>query len=333
MNHASPVQPCPTPDRSALANHCRAFAPGVALLALGVGLLGCSESPSLDKTSTFQGALAVDSFPQRPESVHATNELGGLLKVPVSSTGDFRIELSRGHHYTLAVGSGTDRVNVVFPRATGQLTSQFKVSSGAALVSLGTVRYFAAAPPGGFFLKSAHETSGNLASSTAEQADGELGECVNGMILGTGAICVDDDGDVACEGDRSDGDGECENGKDTSTGLACVDSPEASDGDGECENGKDTSTGLACTDPADGSDGDGECEDGKDSTTGLACVDPADASDGDGECEDGVDSATGLPCTDPEDVVDPNRPMAVAEHNVPNQVGGCDEGGEEEGDD
>jgi len=283
MNHTRPTPRRPIQAGPSLATPEAACARRAALWALGMGLLACSGSAAPDTTSTFQGALSVDTFPQRPESVQASNELGDLLRVPVTSGGDFRIELSRDHSYTLAVRWGTERVSVVFPRASGQLTSQFDVSSGAAVVSLGTVRYFAAAPPGGFFLKSAYGTSGQLASSSSDSADGEVGECVDGMISGTGALCVDDDGDVACEGDHSDGDGECENGTDTTTGLACVDPPEASDGDGECENG--------------------------------------------------VDSSTGLPCTDPEDVVDPNQPMAIAEHNVPSQVGGCDEGGGEESDD
>jgi hypothetical protein len=256
----------------------------IALMVFGVALASCSESATPNTSSTFQGSLSVETFPQRPESVQATNELGVVTQALVSAAGDFRMDLSRDHAYILAVNWAAERVNVVFPRATGELTSRFDVASGAALVSLGSVRYFAAVPTGGFFLSSAHV---NLASTSAgevlDQADGEVGECVNGVILGTGAVCVDDDGSVACEGDPSDGDG--------------------------------------------------ECDDGKDISTGLACNDPVEASDGDGECEDGIDSGTGLACSDPEDGVDPTQPMAVAEHNVPDQVGGCDEGGEEEEDD
>lgn len=283
--------------------HKDAFACGIAVLALGVAVGACSETGTPpDTTSTFQGSLSLDTFPTRPDIVQTTNELGAVTQVAVGPRGDFRIYLSRDHSYTLAVRSGADGVKVVFPRATGQLTSRFDVASGAAFVSLGAVRYLAAAPAAGFQLKGAHAVSGQV----ADRADGEVGECVNGMIQGTGAVCVDDDGNVACEGAESDGESECEDGKDTA-GASCIDAPEGSDGDGECEDGKDASTGLACSDAQEASDGDGECEDGKDTT--------------------------GQPCTDTEDLVDPTRPMAVAEHNIPDQVGGCDEGGGEESDD
>ena len=313
--------------RRSTARRLRRVAPALGLFSLtGWLIVACSESSAPDKTSSFQGSLALETFPHPPDAVLATNEAGSTVQTSVANTGDFRMELPRDHRYTLEVGSGAERVTVVFPRTSG-LTSKFAVSSGAAVVSLGQIRYLSSAPGPGFFLKSAHVMVG---ADAADVAQGQLGDCVNGLLAGSGAICVDDAGDVACEGDGSDGDGECKNGVDTATGLACTDPVESSDGDGECKNGVDSTTGLACTDPPDASDGDGECQDGVDATTGLACTDPSESSDGDGECENGVDATTGLPCTDAEGSVDPHQPMAVAEHNVPDQVGGCDEGGGEE---
>ncbi|MEZ4369228.1 MAG: hypothetical protein R3B07_00325 [Polyangiaceae bacterium] len=127
-------------------------------------------------------------------------------------------------------------------------------------------------------------------------------------------------------------DGECENGVDATTGAPCVDEEgdvQCEDGanDGECENGVDVNTGAACTDAEDVSDGDGECVDGVDATTGAACTDAPDASDGDMECENGVDVATGAACVDVEDASG-EGPMAVAEHNAPSVLGGCDDGEE-----
>ena len=49
----------------------------------------------------------------------------------------------------------------------------------------------------------------------------------------------------------------------------------------------------------------------------------------DGECENGKDAKTGAPCTDDdaaEGSADPAKPMAVAEHNAPDDVGGCEDG-------
>jgi hypothetical protein len=117
----------------------------------------------------------------------------------------------------------------------------------------------------------------------------------------------------------SDGDGECENGVDATTGAACIDDQ----GDVSCQ-----------ADDANEQDNhaDGECENGVDSTTGAACTDPPEADDqADGECENGADVKTGAACTDPEEA-SPYAPMAVAEHNVPEEVGGCDDSGEESDD-
>jgi len=101
------------------------------------------------------------------------------------------------------------------------------------------------------------------------------------------------------------GGGECEDGVDVATGAACIDD----EGQMSCEEHDDD-------DDVDGNfEGDGECENGVDATTGGACTD---AADGDGEAED-------------TDEVSPEGPMAVAEHNAPNDVGGCDDEDEDDG--
>jgi hypothetical protein len=114
---------------------------------------------------------------------------------------------------------------------------------------------------------------------------------------------------------------QCVNGTIPSTGAAC-----ANDNAGGmvCEGGEGDD-GEA----EDGEAADGECVNGKDSTTGLACTDVPDATDGGGECVNGKDSVTGAACVDDE-AADPAQPMGVPDHNVPDDVGGCD--GEEEDD-
>ncbi len=122
-------------------------------------------------------------------------------------------------------------------------------------------------------------------------------------------------------------------------------SPAAAGADGECENGVDATTGAACVDDGemsceetDGEHADGEvgeCVNGFIKGSGAPCQDDdatteaADGADGaDGECENGVEASSGAACVD--DDADPTQPMAVAEHNVPDYVGGCDEGGDQE---
>lgn len=60
----------------------------------------------------------------------------------------------------------------------------------------------------------------------------------------------------------------------------------------------------------------------------------------DGECENGKDAVTGAPCVDEQDdgetnddQADPAKPMAVPEHNAPDDIAGCKEpaGGDGDG--
>jgi hypothetical protein len=238
--------------------------------------------------------------------VTATNELGAKTTTAPDASGQFRLVLHKGHTYRLAVELATGTTEpIVFPRASGLADQTFKISSGAATVGLGAVRHLEAAPAAGFKVKS-------VASPGTTPAEGNDAECENGVDANTGAACVDDNGELTCDAGHADdhgADGECENGVDVKTGAACTDAPAADDqADGECENGVDAKTGAACTDaPAADDQADGECENGVDAKTGATCQDVADASTSDG--------------------------MAIAEHNVPDDVGGCDDSGKEEADD
>jgi len=109
---------------------------------------------------------------------------------------------------------------------------------------------------------------------------------------------------------------------------------------------------LSASNPADGADGaDGECVDGYlagtttpciDDDGDVTCVDDGEddgeehddgEADGDGECVDGIDSTTGAACVDEPDVIDDAAagPVALPEHNVPDDVAGCgDDDGEHE---
>lgn len=155
----------------------------------------------------------------------------------------------------------------MFPRASKRLDTTVRVASGAATVALGAIRHFNAAPTDGFTVKS---SSSGATKPQTTSGDGNVGECVDGFVKGTGAACADDDNKASCE----NGEGENDNGA-----------------DGECENGKDAKTGAACTDEQGG----------------------AEAND---------DAASDA---------DPTKPMAVADHNAPDNVGGCNEGGDGDG--
>ena len=148
----------------------------------------------------------------------------------------------------------------MFPRTGCHLDLTFRISSGAAAVALGAVHHLGSAPAGGFSIKS----STKPASANGQQGDGQPGECVDGVVMGTNTPCVDDDHKATCEQES-----------------------ETSDGDGECKDGKDAKTGQPCTD-----------------------------TDKVGDEED----------------ADPKQAMAVPEVNPPNDVGGCNDGGDNEND-
>ena len=260
--------------------------------ASAVLALGCAAEPPPDTTSTVRGQLVASTYAAAPSSVIAVNESSKRITSSVNAAGGFSISLEKGHTYKLLVAHAAGEESMVFPRASGRLDTTFHVAGGAAVVDLGGVRHFESAPPTGFVVFS----SGTATSTDGTVGEGELGECVDGFIMGTGEACADDDGQVACE----EGDDEGEDGA------------EAEDGDAiECENGLD---------PA-----------------GQACVDEPDPNDPDDiQCADGIDP-NGQPCVDDddgaeeEDDADPAGQMSVPDHNPPDVIGGCDEGGEQEG--
>lgn len=194
-------------------------------LILTAGALSACGGRVERTDSTVKGTLELGSFPDSPIAVEAINEKHAITRANVGVSGAFSVGLERGHKYQLRVVLKNGSEPMVFPRADGTLDLTFKVTSGAALVSLGKVNHFASAPPEGFLM------SGN------SSGDGEVGECVDGFILGSGEACVDDDAKVSCEaGDNNEQEGEHETDDDDG------------DDDGECENGKDQATGAACVD-------------------------------------------------------------------------------------
>lgn len=205
----------------------RTFVFAISAAALVLVTSACKSSSSkADPTSTVQGKLSTSSFAVAPTGVDAIDEVGARTHAAVAADGAFRLDLMKGHVYTLVVVGPKGDEPMVFPRTGGRLDRTFRVSSGASLVALGTVRHLDRAPDGGFVVRSGAAASGGVKpATTGTGGDGEVGECVDGQVKGTGAPCVDDDEKTTCE-----------------------EGPEASDGDGECENGKDTKTGQACSD-------------------------------------------------------------------------------------
>ena len=204
--------------------------------AAALVLVACSSSSGQQPatTSSVSGKLTLSSFAKAPAAVDAVDETGKRTHGDVAPDGAFHLDLAKGHVYELlVVGPGFEEP-IVFPRATGRLDKSFRISSGAAIVSLGSVRHYDSAPQAGFkILKLESQQSGQ--TGQGETADGEDGECVDGHLQGTNTPCVDDDDKTTCEKGHDDGnhddenDGECDNGKDAKTGQACTDD----DHDGE----------------------------------------------------------------------------------------------------
>ena len=154
-----------------------------------VATIACSSTKS-KPSSTVEGRLDAATFALgAPTAVDAVDETGARTHVVVAPDGAFKLVIAKGHVYRLAALTPAGEVSLVFPRTDGRLDRTFRVSSGAALVGLGTVRHF----------------------DHAQQS-----------------FAVVDDGKTSCEdgeqgADDHGGDGECENGKDAKTGQPCAD--------------------------------------------------------------------------------------------------------------
>jgi hypothetical protein len=237
---------------------------GLFFFVIAVGCGTSTQTPVT--TSKVTGSLTAASFPAAPTAVEAIDETGAKLQAPTDAQGNFQLVLAKGHTYRFAVVLGSGSEPVVFPRASKRLDTTVRISSGAATIALGAIRHLNAAPVSGFTVKTA---STGTKPQTENAGEGNDGECVNGVIEGTGAACVDDDGKASCDSGNDNG------------------------ADGECENGKDAKTGAPCTDAEQGA--------------------------GDGETDDDATAA------------DPTKPMAVPDHNAPDNVAGCNEGGDGDG--
>lgn len=219
----------------------------ISMASLVVVTSACKKSASskADPTSTVQGQLTTSSFAAAPTGVDAMDETGARTHATLAGDGAFRLDLVKGHVYTLVVVGAKGDEPMVFPRTGGRLDRTFRVSSGAGVVTLGRVRHFDRAPEGGFVVQSASSQGGGVKPATTG-GDGEVGECVDGQIKGTGAPCVDDHEKATCEAgpEASNGDGECDNGKDAKTGQPCSDTDQV----GENEQDADASQPMAVPD-------------------------------------------------------------------------------------
>ncbi|MBI5532146.1 MAG: hypothetical protein HY898_05505 [Deltaproteobacteria bacterium] len=183
---------------------------------------GCAKTGTTDTTSTVQGKFALSSYASAPTAVVALDEKGAKLQAMVAADGAFSLSLEKGHKYSLRAVVSAVEEPLVFPRTSGKLDTTFRVVGGAAVVQLGNVRHFDSAPATGFVVM-----SGQVAPGTT--ANGEVGECVDGFVKGSGAPCADDDGkEVTCEGGGEEGDNEGEAKAETDPGP-----------DIQCNNGLD----------------------------------------------------------------------------------------------
>jgi len=208
-------------------------------LLVALLLSACTEA----KPSTLSGQLALTSFPNIPTKLETIDENGTRGAVALDPAGSFETTLVKGHTYRIAIGGAFGEVPLVFPRKSGRLDLDFKVSTAQAIVKLGQVRHFAVAPATGF----AHKA-----------LTGDV-ECEDGFVQGTTEPCVDDDSAVECESGENDG--ECVDGMDAVTGAACTDA----DDDTGSSASSDSAMAVPEQNPPDDVSG---CEDDEDDEDG-----------------------------------------------------------------
>lgn len=131
-------------------------------LALGALALGCGGDEDDDEddrrdtaevgvpvVSKIEGKLDLATLPAPPTEVVAVNEANVRVAAPPGPDGTFSLSLERGHDYKLAIVVPPGEVPIAFPRPENRLDRNFRITSGNAVVSLGTVRHFATAPEAG----------------------------------------------------------------------------------------------------------------------------------------------------------------------------------------
>lgn len=118
-----------------------------------IAVTGCSDDDETDtpdvNTSVVRGKLELATFAAPPTGVLAINEAGVRTNTGIAPDGAFEIVLAKDHVYEIVVVSGGGETPLVFPRVpTPRLDKTFRISSGNAVVALGTIRFFAKAPDG-----------------------------------------------------------------------------------------------------------------------------------------------------------------------------------------
>ncbi len=123
----------------------------ISFVVVGVALLaGCAaKSPKQTPETTLSGRAALSTFPSAPTQVRLVDEAGHASLVAVAADGSFKATLPRGHAYKVTFVAANE-VPIVFPRKTGSIDSTFMVKSKGGHLALGSVRYLATAPAGGF---------------------------------------------------------------------------------------------------------------------------------------------------------------------------------------
>lgn len=120
-----------------------------AALALGSGCGGDddeTDTPDVN-TSVVRGKLELATFAAPPTGVLAIDEAGARTNTGIAPDGAFELVLPKDHVYEVVVVSGAGETPIVYPRVpTPRLDKTFRLSSGNAVVALGTIRFFAKAP-------------------------------------------------------------------------------------------------------------------------------------------------------------------------------------------
>lgn len=147
----------------------------ITLAAVAITTVGCAAKSKTVPETTLSGTAALSSSPVVPTTVTATDEAGRAIVAPIGGDGRFVLKLSRGHSYKLTFAMNHD-LKVVFPRTSGRLDTTFNLRTDGAKIQLGSIRYVASAPTGGFHIVAA--TPG--AQQTGDVNDGQSVSCEDG---------------------------------------------------------------------------------------------------------------------------------------------------------
>ena len=159
---------------------------------------GCAPATPVD--STLSGTIAQSTFPAPVATITAVSDTGAVTAAAVDAAGAFSFDLGSGGTYRFLLSPDGKSTPLVVRTVGGRLETQLTVTSAAASVDLGQVRYWAGSSL----------TPLSVSVVTGTTTSTATGACVAGVIQGSSQPCSSGVATLVCAEDGDHGGGMCD---------------------------------------------------------------------------------------------------------------------------